>query len=68
MKNKHGNGYSNTIGILNTLRELDEEQITLYKKYNDLILQKLCIRFMVLGVVTLAQILNRKEKNNGRSE
>ena len=60
MKNKRGNGYSNTLNILNTLKELDGEQITLYKRYNDLILQKLCVRFMVLGVVTLAQILNRK--------
>lgn len=61
MKNKRGNGYSNTIDILNKLKELDEEQITLYKRYNDLILEKLCVRFIVLGTVTLARILNRKE-------
>ena len=60
MKNKHGNGYSNTIDILNKLRELDEEEIALYKKYNDLILQKLCVHFIVLGTVTLSKILNRK--------
>lgn len=56
MKNNHGTGYSNIIDILNTLKDLDEEQLELYTKYDELLKKKVTIELCTIGLLILKRL------------